>query len=67
MKCEICESIAIQKHHISYFPEKTIVVCLICHKRIHFRKIPNYIQYKKGDPDFFYMKKDFGDTGCGYE
>ena len=57
MKCHFCEALAVQKHHISYFPEKTIAVCSACHVRIHFTKDPNYVQYKKGDSVFFYSMK----------
>ena len=57
MKCYFCESVATQKHHVSYFPEITIAVYLDCHKRIHFSKNSMYIQYKKGDSIFFYSMK----------
>ena len=57
MKCQICGEVATQKHHISYFPEKTITVCAICHNQIHLGKIPQYLHYKKGDPNFFYSMK----------
>ena len=38
--CEICKEkiLKIHKHHTNYFPEKTIIVCLPCHKAIHNKK-----------------------------
>lgn len=34
--CQVCkEKEAEQKHHVSYYPELTIDVCIDCHKLIH--------------------------------
>jgi len=41
--CPICEEEKKSKefvtHHISYSPEKTMRVCMPCHRKIHIRKI----------------------------
>ena len=59
--CQHCKiEIASVNHHISYFPEKIIKLCIRCHKVIHKLKLPmydKYKQYKKGDSSFFYGKK----------
>jgi len=57
LNCELCFEKAIQKHHISYFPEKTVAVCNKCHRKIHIHKDRNFIKFKKGDSDFFYSMK----------
>ena len=59
--CEHCKiEPATQKHHISYFPEKTINLCFSCHLVIHKSKHPMYDkfkQYKKGESAIFYKYK----------
>lgn len=59
MNCELpnCKSVAVQKHHITYFPERTIGVCDPCHKQIHKDKDPEYIQFKDGESTVFYSMK----------
>tara|TARA_Y100001951_G_C11115769_1_gene169990 strand:- start:55 stop:543 length:489 start_codon:yes stop_codon:yes gene_type:complete len=58
IQCQHCKiSAATQKHHITYFPEKTIWLCFDCHYVIHHCKHPmysKYKQYEKGDSYSFY-------------
>lgn len=37
-KCELCPAVVgkLEAHHISYKPEITIVICHLCHHKIHF-------------------------------
>ena len=59
--CEHCHiSRWAAKHHISYFPEIIIKLCLDCHVVIHKSKSPLYDKYKKynpGDSRLFYDPK----------
>ena len=62
VKCHVCDSVtAVQKHHLTYFPETTIAICEGCHKKIHSNKHPyltlQYIKYKKGDSKLFYSQQ----------
>jgi hypothetical protein len=36
-KCVLCNTVAKRpiKHHVNYFPEQLILVCVSCHNRIH--------------------------------
>ena len=35
-KCPACFKLGpMHKHHLSYVPEKVIVICASCHKKIH--------------------------------
>ena len=46
-RCKICKSTEkLISHHVSYFPEKKIIVCRSCHT-----KISHYDKYKKFRPD----------------
>lgn len=55
--CRICEEVAYRvKHHISYEPEETILICKSCHSKIHLNddfhpeltpdEVPEGRQYK---------------------
>ncbi|MGH2611728.1 MAG: hypothetical protein ACRDFB_01610 [Rhabdochlamydiaceae bacterium] len=67
MLCQIiqdgkaCNTKAQIKHHITYFPEETIAVCIGHHDKIHSGKYPqltqDYIKYIKGDATLFYQGK----------
>lgn len=50
------------KHHITYFPEVTIAVCIGHHDKIHSGRYPqltkDYIKYIKGDAQIFYRGKE---------
>jgi len=50
-KCELCNNNSnyCQNHHTSYEPEKTIVVCDVCHWKIHNK--PGY--YDHLDPTLY--------------
>jgi hypothetical protein len=56
-----CSKEAKIKHHINYFPEQTIAVCINHHDKIHCGKYPqltqDYIKYTKGDAQLFYTQK----------
>jgi len=58
MKCELCNQVATEKHHITYFPERTIGVCAFHGDEVH--RDPNlsrYNQYHYGDAKEFYGQK----------
>ncbi|MGC1709904.1 MAG: hypothetical protein WA799_08920 [Nitrosotalea sp.] len=64
MQCQIgfkhCIREPVNKHHISYFPEETIIACMACHADIHSKQFPelsNYLKYKPGDAQIFYAQK----------
>jgi ribosome-binding protein aMBF1 (putative translation factor) len=60
MICEICNQNEVtQKHHVTYFPEKTMGVCDDCHEWIHSddNTDKQYIEYKKGDSSQFYAQR----------
>ena len=50
MKCHLCSRTATEKHHITYYPERTIGVCAFHGDEIHRRpsKYPMLLQYSKG-------------------
>jgi hypothetical protein len=59
MKCELCSKTATEKHHIMYYPERTIPVCGFHGDDIHNRP-SNYsqlLQFKKKDPKKFYSQQ----------
>jgi len=63
--CYICgqepeDDFALQKHHVSYFPEIIVFVHYQCHQKIHDPDNPmtQYIQYDEGDARKFYEKKN---------
>ena len=59
MKCELCSHTATEKHHITYYPERTIPVCEFHGDDIHNRP-SNYsqlLQYKKDDSQKFYNQQ----------
>ncbi len=60
--CDNCnDEIAVQKHHVKYFPEETVPICDPCHKLIHSGWFPyltqKYIKYAPGDSKLFYEQK----------
>ncbi len=59
MKCHICESVATEKHHISYYPEETIAVCAHHGDEIHScsSQYQDLIKFHPGDASFFYSQK----------
>lgn len=59
MKCELCERIATEKHHISYFPEITIPVCTFHGDEIHRKpeQFGHLILYNPGEGHYFYEQK----------
>jgi len=63
MACAVCGSKKnLVVHHISYKPERTIIVCASCHYKIHFTpwKIPRDKWYILGIPErsYRFRKKD---------
>ena len=59
MKCELCNQTATEKHHVSYFPERTVGVCGFHGDEIHRRpgSYHSLLKYKKGDAQVFYSQK----------
>ena len=59
MKCELCNQTATEKHHVSYFPERTVGVCGFHGDEIHRRpnSYQNLLKYKNGDAQVFYSQK----------
>ena len=58
MKCELCNNTATEKHHLSYFPERTMGVCGFHGDEIH--KNPAYgslVRYTRGDAQAFYSQE----------
>jgi len=50
--CQVCkDKEAEQKHHVSYYPELTIDVCIECHKLIHKHGVGS-----PGSPDYEIIK-----------
>ncbi len=45
------------RHHISYRPEKTMIVCRQCHSKIHDGKMASELRPAKEDAKEFYSKK----------
>lgn len=69
--CDVCGVVeAVQKHHMKYFPEKTVPVCDQCHKLIHSWLYPllsrQYIKYNQGDAQIFYESKSRIDKFLSY-
>ena len=59
MKCRLCPKPATSKHHISYFPEETTMVCEGCHKDIHTKPgFEKYLKFAPGDPKKYYSQKN---------
>lgn len=58
--CSLCESDErLEKHHVSYFPEKLILVCKVCHSKIHHDETFHpELRPPKEDGIIFYGKKD---------
>jgi len=59
MKCELCSKTATEKHHITYYPERTIPVCGFHGDDIH-SKPSNYsllLQYKTNESREFYNQQ----------
>jgi len=58
LKCEFCNEIATEKHHISYFSEQTVGVCAFHGDDIHIHPelYAKYIKYQKGDSTLFYSQ-----------
>lgn len=58
--CEVCgehvdeHSMATEKHHISYYPETTILVHLECHYKIHHTNLYTHLKPLVGDSKDFY-------------
>jgi hypothetical protein len=59
MKCELCNQIATEKHHVSYYPEMTIPVCGFHGDEIHKnpKEYGHLIQYPNGDGHYFYEQE----------
>ena len=59
MKCELCNQIATEKHHVSYYPEMTIPVCGFHGDEIHKNpsEYGHLIQYPNGDGHYFYEQE----------
>lgn len=58
MKCELCDEIATEKHHVKYFPERTMAVCGFHGNEVH--RNPTYshlVSYPKGDAQLFYAQQ----------
>ena len=55
--CSICleEALTIYNHHTSYFPEKTIKVCSICHSKLH-KNLKSNINFQKECGRFYKHK-----------
>jgi len=47
MKCHLCSRTATEKHHVTYYPERTIDVCAFHGDEIHRSpsKYPTLLQY----------------------
>jgi hypothetical protein len=58
--CELCGSnVNIRRHHISYFPEKIIVLCNDCHTKVHHDlTFHPELQPPKEDASIYYGRKD---------
>lgn len=59
--CDICLNKAVQKHHISYFPEETMPVCDRCHRKIHsgfYPVLAKFLKYAPGEAKIFYDQKE---------
>jgi len=56
MKCHLCSRTATEKHHVTYYPERTIGVCAFHGDEIHRMpsKYPTLLQYPKGDSAQWY-------------
>ena len=56
MKCELCSRTATEKHHVTYYPERTIGVCAFHGDEIHRMpsKYPALLQYPKGESTQWY-------------
>jgi ribosome-binding protein aMBF1 (putative translation factor) len=59
MKCELCFKTVTEKHHITYFPEKTIGVCGFQGDEIHRKtsKHSSLPQYTKDNSKVFYNQQ----------
>ena len=59
MKCELCSRTATEKHHVTYYPERTIGVCAFHGDEIHRRpsKYPTLLQYPQGDSIQWYRQQ----------
>ena len=59
MKCELCDNIATEKHHITYYPERTIGVCAFHGDAIHQHSVQyaSLLQFKKNESTEFYMQQ----------
>lgn len=57
MKCVFCGTFAKRtiKHHVNYFPEQIVLVCVSCHNRIHKGDL-SYLCPPDYDKEVFYQK-----------
>ena len=50
--------ISLEKHHVTYFPQRVAFVHTECHFAIHHRGLkPNLIEYEEGDGREFHIEK----------
>jgi hypothetical protein len=57
MKCELCNNTATEKHHLSYFPERTMGVCGFHGDEIHRNPaLVHLVRYPNGDAKTFYSQ-----------
>lgn len=59
IKCDLCDQNATEKHHVTYYPERTIPVCAFHGDDIHQRPsiYSNLLQYGKSDSTEFYTQQ----------
>lgn len=58
MKCELCSNTATEKHHLSYFPERTMAVCGFHGDEIHRNpSFKHLVAYSNGDAQVFYSQE----------
>ena len=59
MKCDLCDQNSTEKHHVTYYPERTIPVCAFHGDDIHQRPAiySNLLQYRKSDSTEFYSQQ----------
>ena len=59
MKCELCSKTATEKHHVTYYPERTIPVCGFHGDEIHKRpkKYSLLLKFRKNESREFYNQQ----------
>ena len=63
----VCIETPLNKHHVTYFPEKIAFVHYDCHKKIHDPDNPmtQWIQYTEEEKKLFYKNKKQTDKTLG--